>query len=83
MLLLVVLVFVYWGLWVFALPFLDELWALLLFPPQQWAVKVPVLLLVLGTTAVGLFVGIVFVKAANDAEAEAQEKIEEKTEKIL
>ena len=64
MLVLVAAAYVYWVLWALALPFVQDLPLALLFPPPVLLVKAPVLLLVMGTAAVGLFVGVALLQAA-------------------
>ncbi|ODV87390.1 hypothetical protein CANARDRAFT_26789 [[Candida] arabinofermentans NRRL YB-2248] len=64
MLLIANLIFIYYTVWTFVLPFInEESFIQLLFPPRDFAIKIPVLLLILGTSLVGLFIGSVLVKA--------------------
>ncbi|ODQ63922.1 hypothetical protein NADFUDRAFT_83993 [Nadsonia fulvescens var. elongata DSM 6958] len=79
MLLVAVLVFVYYTTWTFLMPFVDSTHALqLFFPPREWAIRLPVIILVLGLTVIGSFVGSVMVKAA---EKEKAKKLKESTKK--
>ncbi|GMM51215.1 hypothetical protein DASB73_021730 [Starmerella bacillaris] len=63
MLLVATIVFAYYSLWTFVVPFLDEDSSVAqLFPPREWIIRIPAILLVLGTAAVGTFVGSVMMK---------------------
>lgn len=58
-------VFSYYTAWVFLLPFLDEDNILQsFFLPRSYAIKLPLVLLVLAILAVGTFVGKVLIKNA-------------------
>lgn len=64
MLLVATAVFGYYTVWTLVLPFTDESSALnKFFLPREYAIKIPVLLLILGITAVGSFIGMVMVKS--------------------
>lgn len=70
-----VFVFAYYTAWTFVVPFLDELHFLnAYFPPLEWAIRIPVVLLVLGSLAVGTFVGNVLLKNAAKEKAKAKSK---------
>ena len=63
MLLVATIVFAYYSLWTFVVPFLDDDSSVAqLFPPREWIIRIPAILLVLGTAAVGTFVGSVMMK---------------------
>lgn len=71
MLLTATAVFVYYTVWTFVVPFLDEGSAVAqLFPPREWIVKIPAILLVLGLLAVSTFVGVVM--ARNEKKKQAK-----------
>lgn len=58
-------VFVYYTIWVFVLPFVDETNVLTgLFLPREYAIKIPILLLLIAGVGVGTFVGNVLIKNA-------------------
>ncbi|CAO1616046.1 unnamed protein product [Parajaminaea phylloscopi] len=58
MLLVAASVFSYYTIWAFITPFVPAGSALhSLFPPREWAVRLPALLLVLGLGGIGAFVG--------------------------
>ncbi|KAL0581717.1 Dolichol phosphate-mannose biosynthesis regulatory protein [Marasmius crinis-equi] len=63
MLLAAAVVFVYYTTWAILLPFFDpssEIHGL--FPPREWAIKLPAFLLVVGITGIGFFVGSTIIK---------------------
>lgn len=63
-------VFVYYTAWVFVLPFVDESNQLQsFFLPRDYAIKLPIVLLVLAGTAVGTFIGSVLVKKSKKAKS--------------
>lgn len=65
-------VFSYYSAWVFLLPFLDDDNVLQgFFLPREYAIKLPLLLLLLGFLAVGSFIGKVMV---NNAQKEKLKK---------
>ncbi|CAN6634064.1 hypothetical protein TRVA0_014S01772 [Trichomonascus vanleenenianus] len=71
-------VFVYYTTWTFVLPFVDEphpLYAF--FPAREWAINIPVMLLLLAITVVGTFIGTVMI---NSAEKERQKQAAKKTQ---
>ncbi|KAI0062283.1 hypothetical protein BV25DRAFT_1804059 [Artomyces pyxidatus] len=56
-------VFVYYTTWAILLPFFDSSsplhgW----FPPREWAIRLPAFILVVGLSAIGLFIGSTIVK---------------------
>ncbi|CAH2446712.1 hypothetical protein PP7435_CHR1-2676 [Komagataella phaffii CBS 7435] len=54
--------FIYYTLWLFLSPFLDEgTFLMSLFPNRELAIQLPVVLMILGATLVGSYVGIVMV----------------------
>lgn len=63
-------VFVYYTTWVFVLPFVDDSNVLQsFFLPRDYAIKLPILLLVLAGAAVGTFIGNVLVKKNQKAKS--------------
>lgn len=58
-------VFIYYSAWVFILPFVDEESILnSFFLPREWAIRIPAILLILGSSAVMLFISSVLIKSA-------------------
>jgi len=56
-------VFVYYSAWALLLPFLDKTNSVHdLFPPREWAVRLPAGIFVVGLAAVGSFVGSTIIK---------------------
>ncbi|KAG5368567.1 Dolichol phosphate-mannose biosynthesis regulatory protein [Yarrowia sp. C11] len=65
MLAVATIVFVYYSSWTFILPFVDESHFLhQFFPPRVWAIRIPVILLVIAFGIVGTFVSSVMIKQA-------------------
>ncbi|RKP30601.1 putative dolichol phosphate-mannose biosynthesis regulatory subunit [Metschnikowia bicuspidata] len=65
-------VFSYYSAWVFLLPFLDDDNLLQsFFLPREYAIKLPLLLLLLGFLAVGAFIG----KVLNNAQQEKKKSM--------
>lgn len=70
-------VFGYYTAWVFLLPFLDDDNLLQkFFLPRDYAIKLPVLLLLLAALAVGSFVGRVLIKNAQKEKLKKSKKAE-------
>ncbi|XP_006458105.1 hypothetical protein AGABI2DRAFT_63676 [Agaricus bisporus var. bisporus H97] len=58
MLLTAAVVFAYYTTWAILLPFFDSSSYIHgLFPPREWAVRLPAFILVLGLTVIGIFAG--------------------------
>lgn len=56
-------------------PFVDEDQALhSLFPPRVWAIRIPVILIVLFTTVVGSFLSVVMIRSNRKKALKAQQK---------
>ncbi|KAM0691776.1 hypothetical protein Q7P36_007976 [Cladosporium allicinum] len=78
MLILASTVFAYYTVWTLLMPFVDDSHAIQsLFPPRVWAIRIPVILLLLGGAVVGSFLSVVMVrsnrkKAAKAAKAQQQ-----------
>ncbi|CEH13879.1 Dolichol phosphate-mannose regulatory protein (DPM2) [Ceraceosorus bombacis] len=74
LLLIAGLVFAYYTIWTFIVPFFPSSSPLQqIFPDRVWAIRLPALILVLGLAGVGSFVGLVMQKEARKrAEKEAR-----------
>lgn len=63
-------VFIYYSTWIWVLPFVDTSSILQkLFLPRDYAIKIPILLLLIGGVGVGAFIGSVLLKEANKKKA--------------
>ncbi|EJD06033.1 uncharacterized protein FOMMEDRAFT_77985 [Fomitiporia mediterranea MF3/22] len=63
MILVAIFVFTYYTTWAMLLPFLDKSNPLHdLFPPREWAVRIPAFLFVVGLSGIGSFIGVTVVK---------------------
>ncbi|KAK2072238.1 hypothetical protein P8C59_006608 [Phyllachora maydis] len=73
-------VFVYYTIWTLLMPFVDSDHPLQsFFPPREWAIRIPVILILLGSAVVGSFLSVVMIrsnrkKAAKAAAAAAKKK---------
>lgn len=57
-------ILVYYTLWAFAVPFLESDHPLLnYFPPYDWVIKGPILLLLIGAILISTFIGSVILKS--------------------
>ncbi|KAI8592519.1 hypothetical protein HDU88_004523 [Geranomyces variabilis] len=57
-------VFVYYSLWVLVLPFVDPSHPFqAYFPPPEWAIRIPVFLLVTAVSVVISFISLVMIKS--------------------
>jgi len=57
-------VFLYYTIWTLLLPFVDDSHPVqALFPPRVWAIRIPVILLLLGGAVVGSFLSIVMIRS--------------------
>ncbi|TGZ84988.1 hypothetical protein EX30DRAFT_325907 [Ascodesmis nigricans] len=75
MLLLATAVFVYYTIWTLFMPFVEEDHALhSLFPPRVWAIRIPVILILIGIGVVGSFLSMVMIKSGNKKRAKLAEK---------
>ncbi|KAL1587435.1 hypothetical protein WHR41_03884 [Cladosporium halotolerans] len=78
MLVLASTVFAYYTIWTLLMPFVDDSHPIQsLFPPRVWAIRIPVIILLLGGAVVGSFLSVVMVrsnrkKAAKAAKAKQQ-----------
>ncbi|ODQ81570.1 hypothetical protein BABINDRAFT_22307, partial [Babjeviella inositovora NRRL Y-12698] len=63
-------VFAYYTTWTFILPFVSETHFLnLFFLPREWAIRIPVFLLLVATLGVGTFIGKTVIKSAQKEKA--------------
>ncbi|VEU23007.1 DEKNAAC104000 [Brettanomyces naardenensis] len=66
MLLAATAIFVYYTVWTFVLPFLDDDKCIQkFFLPREYAIKIPVVLLIIGVTLIGVFISSVLIKTTN------------------
>ncbi|EOA81546.1 uncharacterized protein SETTUDRAFT_58079, partial [Exserohilum turcica Et28A] len=73
MLVAATVVFVYYTVWTLFMPFVDDDHILhSLFLPRVWAIRIPVILLILGTTVVGSFLSVVMIKSNRKKALKAQ-----------
>jgi dolichyl-phosphate mannosyltransferase polypeptide 2 regulatory subunit len=64
MLTLATTVFLYYTTWTLLMPFVDPGHPLHdLFPPRVWAIRIPVILILLGSAIVGSFLSMVMIKS--------------------
>ncbi|OTB08335.1 hypothetical protein M426DRAFT_316961 [Hypoxylon sp. CI-4A] len=57
-------VFLYYSIWTLAMPFVDSDHPLhQFFPPRVWAIRIPVILVLLGSAVVGSFLGVVMIRS--------------------
>ncbi|KAF2692060.1 hypothetical protein K458DRAFT_280839, partial [Lentithecium fluviatile CBS 122367] len=57
-------VFLYYTIWTLFMPFVDEDHPLQsLFPLRVWAIRIPVILIILFTTVVGSFLSVVMIRS--------------------
>lgn len=63
-------------------PFVDEDHALhSFFPPRVWAIRIPVILILLGSTVVGSFLAVVMIRSNRKKAAKAKAKAQEAQQK--
>ncbi|KAF3484159.1 hypothetical protein FQN49_002596 [Arthroderma sp. PD_2] len=73
MLLAATAVFLYYTAWTLLMPFVDQGHPLHdLFPPRVWAIRIPVILTLLGSTVVGTFLGLVMIRSNRKKAAKAK-----------
>ncbi|CZT17183.1 probable dolichyl-phosphate mannosyltransferase polypeptide 2 [Ramularia collo-cygni] len=57
-------VFLYYSVWTLLMPFVDEKHPVQsLFPPRVWAIRIPVILILLGGAVVGSFLSLVMIRS--------------------
>lgn len=66
-------VFLYYTIWTLLMPFVDSDHPLQnLFPPRVWAIRIPVILLLLGSAVVGTFLSVVMIRSNRKKVAKAK-----------
>ncbi|KAI4147488.1 MAG: hypothetical protein LQ340_005531 [Diploschistes diacapsis] len=66
-------IFLYYTTWTLLMPFVDPGHPLHdLFPPRVWAIRIPVILLLLGSAVVGSFLSVVMIKSNRKKAAKAK-----------
>ncbi|KAI7340348.1 hypothetical protein KC315_g750 [Hortaea werneckii] len=77
MLVLASTVFLYYTIWTLLLPFVDSNHPIQsLFPPRVWAIRTPVILLLLGGAVVGSFLSVVMIRSNRKKAMKARQKAE-------
>ncbi|GFF53030.1 dolichol phosphate-mannose biosynthesis regulatory protein [Aspergillus udagawae] len=72
MLLVATAIFLYYTAWTLLMPFVDQGHPLHdLFPPRKWAIRIPVILTLLGSAVVGTFIGLVMINSNRKKAAKA------------
>ncbi|QKX53288.1 uncharacterized protein TRUGW13939_00366 [Talaromyces rugulosus] len=73
MLLAATAIFLYYTAWTILMPFVDKGHPLHdFFPPRVWAIRIPVILTLLGSAVVGSFLGIVMIRSSRKKAAKAK-----------
>jgi len=66
-------IFLYYTLWTLLMPFVDDDHPLqTLFPPRVWAIRIPVILTLLGSAVVGTFLAMVMIRSNRKKAAKAR-----------
>ncbi|KZZ95914.1 dolichol phosphate-mannose biosynthesis regulatory protein [Moelleriella libera RCEF 2490] len=66
-------VFTYYTIWTLLMPFVDDDHPLQsFFPPREWAIRIPVILVLLGSAVVGSFLGMVMIRSNRKKAAKAK-----------
>ncbi|KAL6870002.1 Dolichol phosphate-mannose biosynthesis regulatory protein [Amphichorda felina] len=66
-------VFLYYTIWTLLMPFVDDDHPLQnFFPPRVWAIRIPVILILLGSAVVGSFLGVVMIRSNRKKAAKAK-----------
>ncbi|EME49595.1 hypothetical protein DOTSEDRAFT_20030 [Dothistroma septosporum NZE10] len=75
MLILASTVFLYYTTWTLLMPFVDSGHPIqTLFPPRVWAIRIPVILLLLGGAVVGSFLSVVMIRSNRKKALKAKQK---------
>ncbi|BFZ56920.1 Dolichol phosphate-mannose biosynthesis regulatory protein [Savitreella phatthalungensis] len=75
MLLIATAVFAYYTAWVLVMPFVDQGHPLHeLFPPREWAIRIPVVLILVGGGLVGSFISMVMIRTARKQAGKSKTK---------
>ncbi|KAK6843677.1 hypothetical protein PG984_002526 [Apiospora sp. TS-2023a] len=73
MLLAASFVFIYYSIWTLLMPFVDSDHPLQnVFPPRVWAIRIPVVLVLLGSAVVGSFLSVVMIRSNQKKAAKAK-----------
>ncbi|KAI9817853.1 MAG: hypothetical protein M1827_000972 [Pycnora praestabilis] len=73
MLVIASIVFLYYTIWTLLMPFVDPGHPLHdLFPPRVWAIRIPVILILLGSAVVGSFLSVVMIRSNRKRIAKAK-----------
>ncbi|KAI0143532.1 dolichol phosphate-mannose biosynthesis regulatory protein [Xylariaceae sp. FL1272] len=65
-------VFLYYSIWTLAMPFVDSDHPLhSIFPPREWAIRIPVILILLASAVVGSFLSVVMIRSNRKRAAKA------------
>ncbi|KIH92219.1 dolichyl-phosphate mannosyltransferase polypeptide 2, regulatory subunit [Sporothrix brasiliensis 5110] len=66
-------VFLYYTIWALLMPFVDADHPLQnFFPPRVWAIRIPVILILLGSAVVGTFLSIVMIRSNRKKSSKAK-----------
>ncbi|KAJ9622332.1 Dolichol phosphate-mannose biosynthesis regulatory protein [Taxawa tesnikishii (nom. ined.)] len=66
-------VFLYYTIWTLLMPFVDQSHpSQSLFPPRVWAIRIPVILILLGGAVVGSFLSVVMIRSNRKKALKAQ-----------
>ncbi|KAM5351332.1 hypothetical protein ACJ41O_004055 [Fusarium nematophilum] len=66
-------VFLYYTIWTLLMPFVDDDHLLQnFFPPRVWAIRIPVIIILLGSAVVGSFLGMVMIRSNKKKAAKAK-----------
>ncbi|KAF1353389.1 dolichol phosphate-mannose biosynthesis regulatory [Delphinella strobiligena] len=66
-------VFLYYTIWALIMPFVDPMHpSQSLFPPRVWAIRIPVILILVGGAVVGSFLSLVMIKSNRKKALKAQ-----------
>ncbi|KAI9734529.1 MAG: hypothetical protein M1834_002130 [Cirrosporium novae-zelandiae] len=80
MLVIATTVFLYYTIWTLLMPFVDTDHPLHdLFPPRVWAIRIPVILILLGSAVVGSFLGVIMIRSNQKRAAKAKAASKKKT----
>ncbi|KAF7185230.1 Dolichol phosphate-mannose biosynthesis regulatory protein, partial [Pseudocercospora fuligena] len=75
MLILASTVFLYYTIWTLLMPFVDDSHPVqALFPPRVWAIRIPVILLLVGGAVVGSFLSVVMIRSNRKKALKAKQK---------
>ncbi|CAI0649624.1 Dolichol phosphate-mannose biosynthesis regulatory protein [Colletotrichum fructicola] len=66
-------IFTYYSIWTLLMPFVDDDHPLQnFFPPRVWAIRIPVILILVGCAVVGSFLGTVMIRSNRKKAAKAK-----------